>query len=175
VHTHDAGVAVRGQRQSHCPNPYNLNISNARPMSGPTSGVQRHRSHARVERQGYRPRPTLAHTSKPCATIRRQRRASEPCVNVVRQRHSQRRGHSQRQGQRHAPVFKRQCESHGHGHTSASTLTASSASETKLSVTRPSQRRSLTAMRRRQSPTSDVVLSRHASRPDVNADARGAC
>ncbi len=104
------------------------------------------------------------------------------CFRAIRQsqasivlRHSQRRGHSQRQSQGHALAFKRRCERHGHGHTSASAFTAPSSSETKLSVARPSQRRSLTAMRRRQSPTSDFVLSRHASRPDVNADVRGAC
>jgi hypothetical protein len=100
-------------------------------------------SSVRVIRQGRR---LLIHQN-PKPQQDAQRRASESYVNDMRQRHSQRRGHSQRQSQGHALAFKRQCERHGHGHTSASAFTASSSSETKLSVARPSQRRSLTAMR----------------------------
>ena len=79
--TRNADVAVRSHRQSHCPKPCHFNISDARPMPGPTSSVQSHRSHARVERQSYTSRPTLAHTPTPQDTTGR----PASCVRVIRQ------------------------------------------------------------------------------------------
>jgi hypothetical protein len=165
----EAIVRITAQRRAILPYQMRGRCQGQRPACSVTGHTPE--SSVRVIRHGRR---LLIHQN-PKPQQDAQHRASESYVNDMRQRHSQRRGHSQRQSQGHALAFKRRCERHGHGHTSASAFTASSSSETKLSVARPSQRRSLTAMRRRQSPTSDFVFIRHASRPGVNADVRGAC